>query len=170
MKAKLLIIVCVLGLGAYAQENHLNFGVGASNWGLPIYGSFDFNVAENLNVVGGVGFQTKTEKYNAPGFVYSWRSQIISFRGGVQYYFDELLNLDDDFDVYGVGVLSYYIWNQTYDGPGSAPVYTGSGDGNIGINIGAGGRWHFSEKWSLNAEIGGGNVMSGLLFGVSLAM
>jgi hypothetical protein len=172
MKKQLVAIAtCItLAWGAAAQENHLNFGIGISGWGIPIYASYDFNVAKNLNVIVGASYQTKTESYSVPGYSYKWRNDILAFRGGVQYYFDELLNLDDKFDVYGIGVLSYYVWNQTYEGPGNAPVYTGSGDGGIGIGLGAGGRWHFSDKWSLNLELGGGNVMSGVLFGVSLAM
>jgi outer membrane immunogenic protein len=154
----------------FAQENHLNFGVGASGWGIPIYASYDFNIAEDWNLFGGMSYQSKSESYNYPGYSFKENNSIIAFRAGAQFYFDRLINLDEDFDVYGIGVLSYYIWNQSYEGPGLPPGYSGSGDGGFGIGLGAGGRWHFNEKWSLNLEIGGGTVMSGMLIGVSMKM
>lgn len=172
MKKNLFAAMALLALafGSKAQENHLNFGVGASGWGLPVYVSYDFNVAENWKVVVGGSFQQNTENFDGFGLSYKWQHTIIGLKGGAQYYFNELLNLDSQFDVYAAGTLGYYIWNTNYDGPGSAPDYSGSGSGGLGIGVAAGGRWHFTEKWSLNLEIGGGNVMSGALLGVSLKM
>ena len=172
MKKKFIVLAAFLslGFGAYAQQNHLNIGIGASGWGIPIYASYDFNVADNWNVVVGASFQQKTESFSGFGFSYKWQHTIIGVRAGAQYYFNELLNIDDQFDVYAAGYLGYYIWNTSYDGPGDEPDYTGSGSGGFGIGIAAGGRWYFTDKWAVNLELGGGNVMSGALLGVSLRM
>lgn len=159
--ASVTLVVC-----ATAQENHLNFGAGSTDWGYPVYISYDFNVAKNLNVILGASYQTTTEDYTS----FNWKNDIIGFRGGVQYYFDEMLKTNDKWDLYASGYLGYYVWNQTYEGPGDAPAYNGTGSGGAGIGIAVGSRWHFAEKWSLNLELGGSNIMSGALLGLSFTM
>ena len=67
------------------------------------------------------------------------------------YYFDALFNLTDPWDTYAGLDLGYKFNNSDF-----------------GIGIFIGGEWHFSDKWGLLLEIGGGNLSFGGAIGAAV--
>ncbi len=74
------------------------------------------------------------------------------------YYFDELLDLPSEWDIYGGANLGYGI----YMGDGVE-----SSDFDLGLQVG--GRWFWSDKWGVYLEIGGGKL-GGAAYGIGVTM
>jgi hypothetical protein len=64
------------------------------------------------------------------------------------YYFDELLELPSEWDVYAGANAGFGMW---IGGGG-----TNSGTLDVGLQVG--GRWFWSERWGVYLELGGGRV------------
>ena len=73
------------------------------------------------------------------------------------YYFDELFKLNSAWDVYAGANVGF----------GIAINNKHSNDLALGLQVG--GRWFWSEKWGVYAEIGGGKL-GGAAYGVGLTM
>ena len=127
-----LLFVTTLSFG---QANKgLNFGLGLSDGGIPVYLSYDFPVAANLSVAPFV-------ETNLDGF--NWITPGVK----VDYYFDQLLGMPDAFDFYAGGNAGFIIYMGNHND---------SGTGNLHLGLEVGGRWWFSDKWGLNLEFAGG--------------
>ena len=66
-----LLFFSSLSLSSYAQESFEPFangqimftaGVGASGWGIPVFGRIEVPVSENITVGGGASFQSNRER------------------------------------------------------------------------------------------------------------
>jgi len=75
------------------------------------------------------------------------------------YYFDELLGLPSEWDVYGGANAGFGIWM----GNGTS----GSSALDLGLQIG--GRWFWSDKWGVYLELGGGKL-GGAAYGIGVTM
>lgn len=73
------------------------------------------------------------------------------------YYFDELFGLPSAWDVYAGANVGF----------GIAMNDNSSSDLDLGLQVG--GRWFWSEKWGVYAEIGGGKLGGGA-YGVGITM
>jgi outer membrane immunogenic protein len=117
----------------------------------------------------GASYQSKSESYTWYGDKVTWKHTIIGVSASFQYYFDRLIDLDDDFDLYvGLG-LGYYLWKTTLKSSysGFSGDYTGSGTGGIGISYVAGGRYYLNEKMALSLHYGGNTILSYARVGLS---
>ena len=145
---KKIILLFVLGLSTtfmYGQANKgLNFGVGFSNNGIPVYLTYDIPVHADIAIAPMVMF-------DLDGF----DGLTVGAKG--DYYFDRLLTLPDAFDVYAGLNLGFRLDFNNNKNHGL----------HGGIEIGA--RWFWSEKWGLNLEIGGG-IGYGGRFGLTYKM
>lgn len=106
--------------------------------GTGLYGSIEFPIAPRFSLAP----QVSTD--------YNLNHLIVAGKGN--FYFDDIFGLNDDWDVYLGANVGWKIEN---DNNGAS----------WGIHVG--GRWFWSEKWGLNAEMGGG---SGVLGGVGVTM
>ncbi len=106
--------------------------------GTGFYGSIEFPVSSVITVAP----QVSTN--------YNFNSLIIAGKGN--FYLDDAVDLDDAWDVYAGVNLGWRI-EDVNDGF------------HWGLQVGA--RWFWSDKWGINAEVGGG---SGVLGGVGLTM
>ena len=147
---KKLLIILVLFFATFTMfgqsvNKGLNFGVGLDGNGLPVYANYDIPVTANLAVAPSVQF-------NLAGF--DWVSPGVK----VDYYFDDLLGLPAEFDVYGGGNIGFVI-------------YLDNDNGTSGLSMGAeiGGRWWFQENMGLNVEVSGG-LGFGTKVGLSMKM
>jgi outer membrane immunogenic protein len=132
---------------------HINAGVGFSNWGIPIYGGFDYGVMKNLSVGGVASFKSYSKSYLGTNY----NSSIIMLGGRINYHFNELIKLNDNhWDVYGGGTLGYFIWNWDNNFPGA-------NSSSLGIYAQIGGRYYFNPNWAANLELGGGSLSGGRL-------
>lgn len=124
-------------------EKQLNFGVGFGS-GIPIYGGIDFAVHNDITVGGNIAFDLS-------GFDY----MIISGRG--DYHWNRLMGIPSEWDFYTGLNLGGSIGVQKYYGSG------------LHLDIHAGGRYYWNEKWGINLEIGGGTGF-GASIGVSMKL
>ena len=138
--------------------------VHSSNFGISVGGDFEFPVIDPNLTLGpqfGFGMHQYGVGYWIGNQYYSSTSQI-SFSGGVvaRYYADWLIpNMPEQFDVFitsNVG-LGYVMYTSYY----SNEVYL-----DWGTSLG--GRWNFSEKMSVYAQVGYG--ANNVLVGLSLKM
>jgi hypothetical protein len=138
---KLLTIIALVGIMSFGSNTV--FGQAAKHLnigglGTGLYASIEFPVSSTITV--------------APQFStdYEFNKFIIAGKGN--FYFDDIFEIGSAWDVYA-GVNAG--WRLETNNDGFA----------WGVHIG--GRWFWSEKWGINAEIGGG---SGVLGGVGVTM
>jgi len=149
---KLLFIACLFtSTIAFSQSpigkggQQLNFGLGFSSNGLPVYINYDFGVHEDITVA-------PQAQFNLDGFDY----MILGAKG--DYHFNSLLNIPQEWDFYAGVNLGFAV---DFD---DGDAYNGL-DGGLQV----GGRWYWSEKWGMNLEFSGGRGFGGK-FGLSLRM
>lgn len=113
-------------------EKQLNFG--------PLYAGVDFGVQQNITV--------------GPMISYNWAyydpvlgifNTSFNLLGKADYHFGQLLNLPEQWDVYGGLRLGFGFGN-------GARLLSG---------VEIGGRWFWSKKWGLNVETVYGNYVGG---------
>ncbi len=172
MKTK--ILLCALALATVcsvqAQEkyNNIHVGLEASNYGFGVMGSANFNVVDNVAV--GPIVMLKFNG-NAIGY-YRWFNTFIGLGVKGDYYFDELLPIPKEFDVYAGGHAGWYIVRSTSSYNGPAAIYYDTpkskyGNGRPFVQVEVGGRWHFKPKMSLFAEVYSGYPASGARGGLA---
>lgn len=139
----------------------VNAGIGFSSFGVPIYVGADFGVHESITIGPRISYRKYTEKYF--GDKYSQTLTVISFNGN--YHFNQLLSIEDKWDVYAGLTLGYYIWSDVKWNNSSINGFGGEASG-VGLDAQIGARYFFNEKWAVNLEFGGGTG-SGGIFGIT---
>ena len=149
-KITLLIAVSFMVTGLFAQkdgvaplakgEKQLNFGLGFSSSGLPVYVSMDFAVHKDVTISPVVNVRIDDD---------------FKFGAGVKadYHWNYLIGIPSNWDFYAGARIGFLSGN----------------DFNVDWGIQVGGRWYWSDKWGLNLELGGGNGF-GTTFGVSMKL
>lgn len=121
----------------------LNFGLGFNDGGgLPIYASYDFPINNDVSI--------------APMVQTNLNLDWITLGARGDYYFDSLLELPSDWDVYGGANLG-------------VNVFFGSSYSELDMGLQVGGRWRWSDMWALNLEFAGGTSF-GTKLGVTVAI
>ncbi|MBL3654598.1 hypothetical protein [Fulvivirga sediminis] len=141
----------------------VNFGLGFSDWGVPVYAGMDFGVSDKVTIGPRVSYRRRGEDFWVGGRRYDYHYNIfnIGFRGDY-HYGGHISGLPQELDLYGGLTLGATIWGDNYDGPGNDLE-----DSGALVKVQAGGRWYFSKQWAANAELYSGNRFSGLDFGLS---
>jgi len=121
-------------------EKQLNFGLGASDKGLPVYVGMDFSIHNDVTVGPVVKFLFDDEvRFGA--------------LARVDYHWNKLLEIPSNWDFYLGANVSFLTGDEL--------------ETDFGLQIG--GRWYWSDKWGLNLEFGGGNGY-GSSIGVSMKL
>ena len=121
-------------------EKQLNFGLGFSNSGLPVYVSMDFAVHKDVTVTPVLNVRIDDEfKFGA----------LVK----ADYHWNYLIGIPSDWDFYSGLRLGFLSGDDFYE--------------DWGIQVG--GRWYWSDKWGLNLELGGGTGF-GTTFGLSMKL
>lgn len=177
MRSAILILfigACLLAAPVNAQNDgtlttHFNAGLGLSNWGIPIYASYDVNVAQDINVGAGISYRGKTDRWKSGSYSGKYRHSLIGISGLGYYYFNRLLEIPSEFDFYGGASLGFVIWNtsSTSDDDNYTQDYDGSGTSGLDLSLLIGGRYYFKENLGVNLEVGGGNHLFGTKVGVT---
>lgn len=169
---KAFLLVLISGFGYFTQAQgfepgngfkQVNFGVGVSTWGVPVYAGMDFGVSDKITIGPRVSYRRYGENYNFGGTRYSYHYSIfnLSFRG--DYHFSgHLVDIPEELDLYGGLSLGYSIWGNNFDGQGD---FNGESS-QVYLAIQAGARWYFHNNWGVNVEASGGSL-SGLDIGLS---
>ncbi|WDF54930.1 outer membrane beta-barrel protein [Mucilaginibacter sp. KACC 22063] len=140
-------------------DNLLNIGIGI---GSPFFGSgyssslpvnpsvsYEKGITNEISVGGQVAFASSKYKVNFPGGNYSFKENAIYIGARGSYHFNELLELDPKFDIYGGASLGYVIVN-VKDNQG----YSGSTGSGVGFGLFAGGKYYFANNTAVFAELG----------------
>ena len=162
---KFLLIALISGISFFSNAQgfeldpgfkQVNFGLGVSTWGIPIYAGMDFGITDKISI----GPRISYRSYNYGSYLlddYNTSIFNLGFRGDY-HYGSHIRPLPDQLDLYGGLTLGYSIWSNTYS-------FHSNYDG-LYVNIQAGGRWYFNESWAANAELSSGSF-SGLEIGLS---
>ena len=166
MKKVLLIVALALVSGlTFSQNpfpqgrNQLNFGVGLSGWGVPLYIGIDHGIGNDFTLGGEFSYRDYRENWRDDYYHHN----IMGFSGNVNYHFNRVLEIPSNWDFYAGLNLGFYVWN-------SPDLYVGEGKSRLGLGGQIGGRYYLSDKVGLNLEFGGGNAFSGGKFGVTIRM
>ncbi len=142
-----IIVNAGIGLGT-------TFSFGFGGLGLPLGGGVEVGITDAIGIGGEVGFV-------------SGRNITVFYIGPKGYYhFNELLNIDNDaLDIYG-GLAIYYR-NFNIKGFSGIPGFGAFGlSSGITVGFHIGGRYYFTDKFGVNAELG--NSYGWLKLGVCL--
>ena len=164
---KLLLVMVVIASGLVANSQaalsagkyQFNAGFGLSDWGIPIYAGVDYGLENNFTVGGEMSFRSYSESVNGK----SYRDIITGISGNINYHLNEVLNVPDNFDVYGGLNLGFYAWS-------TPSGYAGSHSSGLGLGAQLGGRYYFTDKLGVNLEFGGGNAFSGGKIGLTIKL
>lgn len=140
-------------------QSQLNFGVGLSSWGIPVYIGLDHGVHSNVTLGGELSYHSYNDRYRDNKYNHS----IIGAAVNANFHFNALLNIPSNWDFYAGLNLGFYHWN-------SPNEYRGNYNSGLGLGAQIGGRYYFTEKLGVNLELGGGSVFSGGKFGLSLKL
>lgn len=138
-------------------DTQLNAGLGLSGWGTPVYVGLDFGMGKNFTL----GVEGSYRSYNQNYYGGKFDSSIIGLQGNGNYHFNEILDMDDEWDLYAGLALNYYIF-QTDE---IHKEHTKTSGLYPSAQVGA--RYFFSKSFGLNLELGGGNGTSGGKFGIT---
>lgn len=163
MKKVVLVFALLLAIQAVnAQgrlkpgQNQLNAGFGFSGWGLPVYVGFDHGFKENISIGAELSFRSYRERIIGTSYSHS----IFGLSANGNYHFNELLDIDEEWDLYAGLNVGFYGWS-------SPKSYPGTYASGLGLGLQVGGRYFFSNRTGLNLEFGGGNAFSGGKFGIT---
>ncbi len=168
MKKKLMIAVSammLLSIGAFAQsalpkgQNQLNFGVGFSDKGIPVYFGIDHAVHNNVTLGAELSYRGYEEKYNNNNY----KHNVLGISGNFNYHFNTLFSIPSNWDLYAGANVGFNIYN-TIDG------YDGDDVSGLGLGLQVGGRYYFNKKVGVNLEFGGGNAFSGGKLGLTIRL
>jgi hypothetical protein len=152
-KVLFIVVLSFLFSGLYAQgggvaplakgEKQLNFGLGFSGRGLPVYVSMDFALHKDITLTPEVHVRVPF-----PGQSFSVGAIVKA-----DYHWNYLIGIPSNWDFYAGARAGFNF--------GSNPFP------ELGIQVG--GRWYWDEKWGLNVEIAGGTGF-GTTFGLSMKL
>ena len=141
MKRIVLLFGLILFVGSiFAQEGQaplakgdkqLNFGLGFSGHGLPVYAGMDFAVHDDITV----GPEVNVNFGNDGNVSFS-------AIGRGDYHFNRIIGIPSNWDFYAGANLGFRVGEEF----------------KMRFGIQVGGRWYWSEKWGLNLEFGGGST------------
>lgn len=170
MKRNLLFTALLIVMGsslAMAQskqafnngDNLLNVGIGI---GSPYFGagysaslpinptvSFEHGITDAISVGATASYASSKYNYNLVGTPYSYKetATYLGVRGS--YHFNELLQIPEQFDVYG-GATAGYVIVSVSDSQG----YSASAASGAGFGVFAGGKYYFASNIAVYAEAG----------------
>lgn len=146
-------------------EKQLNFGTGASVFGIPFYVSMDFGIHEDISIGPIVSFRSYRERVNVAGTSYNYAHNIFGFGFTGDYHFNNLLDIPREFDIYAGATVGYYIWNTADVVVGGTTVVYNGNPAAVGLNPHVGARYNFNPKWSVQVQVDAGThtgAMGGL--------
>ena len=156
MKKQILTFIFLIATSAlFAQsalpkgQTQINFGLGFSESGIPIYLGFDHAVHNDVTLGAELSWRGYNEYYDKHDYHHS----VIGISGNANYHFNTVLNIPSNWDFYAGINVGFYNWN-------SPNGYKGSHNSGLGLGAQIGGRYYFNKKVGINLEFGGGNAFS----------
>lgn len=153
-------ITAVFAKGPISEgQAQLNLGLGFSSWGVPVYAGLDFGLSRDVSLGAEVSYRSYREDYHDHKYDHS----VTGISGNVNYHFNHILSIPEDWDFYAGANVGYYIVQKQDDYPG---------DYNSGLGLAGqvGARYYFTNSVGVNVEFGGGNAFSGGKLGLSIKL
>lgn len=154
---KILFLILIMGNAVMAQENNtsatygktLNLGIGAGYYGyLPVlHANYEIDVAKNFTLAPFLGFYTyNNHTVSNSGITYNYHETAIPIGIKGTYYFDDLLKVKPNWDLYLGASAGFAIINSNWD-----TGYTGNKEGFNGanplfVNLHIGSEYHFNNS------------------------
>ncbi len=157
--------ILVITVGANAQsalpkgQNQINFGVGFSDKGIPVYFGIDHAVHNNVTLGAELSYRGYEEKYNNGNY----KHNVLGISGNFNYHFNTVFAIPSNWDLYAGANVGFNIYNSPDD-------YKGDDVSGLGIGLQVGGRYYFNQKTGINLEFGGGNAFSGGKLGLTIRL
>ncbi|MCF8227927.1 MAG: hypothetical protein K9G58_03090 [Bacteroidales bacterium] len=153
---------CLAQSNSKFDQTILNAGFGISNRGLPVFASIEYGLTEDINLGGEIlysHFKEDIEDLN-------WEHNAFVFSAIVNYYFDRVLNLQNDYDLHaglsaGFDMISTKEKNKKYN-----PEYDGDYTSALFYSFRIGGRYFFNRNMAVKSQFEIGKLIA-LRFGVS---
>ncbi|MEN7547501.1 outer membrane beta-barrel protein [Rapidithrix thailandica] len=140
-----------------SRGKQINFGIGLSDWGVPIYGGMDFGVHKDISV----GFELSYRSHNWHHRGHSHSHSHYGIIGRGDYHFNTAFNIPQNWDLYaGLNLGVHGHGDDDHDGHDE---FSG-----VGLGLQVGGRYYFSSKWGINLEFSGGSSVAQAKFGLSV--
>lgn len=130
----------------------IDFGVGVSSWGVPIYVGAEWMVHEEVSVGGQVLFQSQSESYDET----TYRHNAFTMAARGNYIFNRLLEIPAPYLFYAGATLGFVTVSTNHSGPGVD--YSGSRGSGLFFGVQTGGSYFFNKNWAANIELGVGNI------------
>jgi hypothetical protein len=157
------MFLAIAGLKAQSAlpkgQSQINFGVGFSNHGVPVYLGFDHAVHNNITLGAELSYRGYDENYHENHY----KHNVLGISGNFNYHFNTVLSIPSNWDLYAGLNVGYYAWN-------SPDGYNGDNTSGLGLGLQVGGRYYWSKKAGINLEFGGGNEFSGGKIGLSIRL
>src|SRR4051812_40663243 len=122
MKKLFLTIALLSGFAfSYAQSalpkgrTQLNFGVGFSGYGVPLYLGLDHAVHQDVTLGAELSLRTYNDNYNGVGYNHN----ILGISGNANYHFNTILEIPSNWDFYAGLNVGFYTWTSPSDYPGN---------------------------------------------------
>lgn len=138
-------------------ESQINFGVGLSSWGIPVYLGFDHGIHPDITLGAELSYRSYDNNWNK----HKYNHTVIGILGNANYHFNTILEIPSPWDFYAGLNIGFYNWQ-------SPNEYEGSHNSGLGLGAQIGGRYYFSNTVGINLEFGGGNGFNGGKFGISI--
>jgi outer membrane immunogenic protein len=165
VKGIIVIVFLLLSTSSYGQSplplgrTQLNFGVGLSDRGIPLYIGLDYSIHKDITIGGEFSYRSYRENWKSNYYNHN----VMGFSGNANYHFNTILKIPRNWDFY-VGLnAGFYVWT-------SSGNYDGNYKSGLGLGGQIGGRYYISNKVGLNLEFGGGNAFNGGKFGLSIKL
>ncbi|MGI6479791.1 MAG: hypothetical protein ACOX0M_10180 [Salinivirgaceae bacterium] len=139
----------------------LNFGLGASNIGVPFYLQGEHFIYRELTMGAETRLLINREVYVGSKYLHT----MISLGCFSNYYFDKLLELPVCMDLYAGASAGYMLLTQTKSY--SNVSYTGNRGSGLYLGLHVGSRYYFSNQWAAQLELDVGIMFSGLKIGAT---
>lgn len=140
-------------------RNQVNFGVGLSDWGVPLYVGLDHAVSRDVTLGGELSYRHYREDWHDDYYNHS----IAGISGNFNYHFNNMFHIPRNWDLYAGLNLGFYVWS-------SPDSYGGSHSSGLGLGLQVGGRYFISKNMALTLEFGGGNAFTDGKFGLTVIL
>jgi len=127
----------------------INFGVAASQWGVPVYAGVDVGIHRDVTIGGELSYRSWRENWKNDYY----RHGILGISGNGNYHFNTLLNIPTKYDFYAGLSLGFYSWS-------SPDGYKGDYNSGVALDAQVGGRYYFNNKVGLNVELRSDNAVT----------
>lgn len=164
-KFKSLLLLAFLPLITFSQgeqsfstgERMVNFGLGFSSRGVPIYGNYEVAITPDITVGGQLSFSYYSEKVSG----YTYHNTDFTIVGFGNYHFNDLFNIPSQWDTYAGLNLGYSFRGTSTNIPGDKNDVYSYPDSGLYLGIQVGGRYFWNDLWAINLELGGGSAFGG---------